>query len=153
MKRALLAGTLLVSGCGTLTTHEARDPLGRSTLIARTVPDLIDCMGKPDAAMQTGPDTAVLQYTRKDTSTGLKATVTLLGSVEIGGGGGCSVVLTILRDGTVADVAFPGAYTDALFADPLGACRPLVAECLAHPGVTGLPAGYDSFRWVLPVKA
>ena len=97
-----------------------------------------------------GPDTAILQYNRTDTSAGLKATVTLLGSIEIGGGGGCRMVATILRDGTVADVSFPGSYSDSLFSAPYAACAPLVHELIAHPSSTGLPRNYDAFTWLLP---
>lgn len=151
MKRLLLSGTLmLLSGCATYDVHRVRNPMDTDTLIGRTVPDLVDCMGVGYTFKQTKPNEGVLQWDRKDTSTGLKATVTLLGSIEIGGGGGCSVAFDVLRDGTVADVNFPNAYNDQLFAQPYGACRSLILECLNHPGSTGLPAGYDAFQWLNP---
>ncbi len=149
MKRALLAGTLLaLSGCGYYDTRQARDPLGRSAIIGSSLPDVLSALGKPDSVMQTGPDTAIIEYTHRDTSTGLKATVTLLGSIEVGGSGGCSMVLTVLRDGTVADVAFPQAYEDGLFTPPYSACVPLIAEVLRHPNGAGVPAGYDAWDWL-----
>ena len=148
MRAALaLITALALPGCGLVATREARDPGGK--LVGMSVPDLLAGAGKPDAAQQTGPDTAILQYNRTDASTGLKATVTLLGSIELGGGGGCKMVVTILRDGTVADVAFPGAYEDSLFAPPYAACAPLLHELLTHPSSTSLPRGYDAFRYVL----
>ncbi len=154
MRTAWAAAALasLLAGCGYYDTQAARDPLGRHGLVGLSVPDLLNCAGRPDAVAQTGPDTAILQYDHKDESTGLKATLTLLGSIELGGGGGCSAVFTVLRDGTVADVTFPRSYADGLFTTPYSACEPLISECLAHPGRTALPAGYEAFTYILPEK-
>ncbi len=57
-------------------------------------------------------------------------------------------MFTVLRDGTVADVTFPRAYSDSLFGVPDDACAPLVSEALAHPSGTGRPVGYDAFVWI-----
>jgi hypothetical protein len=131
MRRLLLAGTLMaLTGCGYYDARQARDPLGAHSLIGMTVPDLIDCMGKPDLVQQTGPDTAILEYVHTDSSAGLKATLSLVGSVSIGGGGGCRAVFTVLREGMAADVAFPGSYNDGLLSTPYESCSPLVSECL-----------------------
>ncbi len=141
---------LALSACGALDTYQARDPLGRSRIIGMALPDLLASLGKPDGVMQTGPDTAVVQYTHVDTSAALKATVLLLGSVELGGGGGCTVVFSVLRDGTVADVAFPRSYSEQLFSPPYSACAPLVSEVLVHPNGAGKPAAYDAWVWLFP---
>jgi hypothetical protein len=151
MKRLLLAGTLMaLSGCGYYDAREARDPLGAHSLIGMTAPDLVDCMGKPDLVQQTGPDTAIFEYVHTDNSAGLKATLSLVGSISIGGGGGCKAVFTVLRDGTVADDTFPGSYNNGLLSTPYESCTPLVSECLAHPGSTDLPKSYDAFTYFLP---
>ena len=139
---------LLLTGCGALDTHQARDPWG--PIISSNVPDLISCTGKPDAVQQTGPDTAILQWTHQQSDQGISVTIPVLAAVKIGGGGGCVMVATVLRDGTVADVAFPGSYTTGLFAPPYSECGPVVSECLRHMGATMLPVSYDAFRWVLP---
>ena len=140
---------LLLTGCGALDTREARNPAG--PLIGNMrVPDLLDCMGKPDAVQQTGPDTAILQWTHEQSDQGLAVSVGTLASLQIGTGGGCKMVATILRDGTVADIAFPGSYSTGLISAPYSECGPIVEECLHHPGATMLPAHYDAFRWLLP---
>ncbi len=147
MKRALLAGTLLaLSGCGLLETRETRDPQSRSEIIGMALPDLLSSLGKPDSVMATGPDTAVIQYSHVDTSAGLEASFLLLGSIKLGGGGGCRVVFTVLRSGTVADVAFPFSYSDNLFSAPYSACAPIISEPLLYPNSAGLPKGYDAFQ-------
>ena len=153
MKAAALGLAVLLTGCGAYDVRQARDPLGRSRIIGMALPDLLGSLGKPDAIMRTVPDTALIEYVRLDPSTGLKATVSLLGSIEIGGGGGCKVVLTILRSGTVADVAFPASYSDQLFSPPYSACAPLVQEAIAHPNGAGAPAGYDAFAVLFPETA
>lgn len=145
-----VSAILLLSGCGYYDAREARDPLGRSSLIGQTLPDILSAMGKPDSVLQTGPDTAIMQYTRKDTSTGVKASLSLLGSIQIGGGGGCDAVLTILREGIVADAKFTKAFSNSLFSPLDESCGPLVAEALRHPNSTGLPRGYDAFVYLLP---
>jgi hypothetical protein len=153
MNRAPLALLLALVGCGWQDAREARNGM-TSPIIGMTVPDLISCMGKPTSVQQTGPETAILQYDHKDASAALKATVALIGSISIGGGGGCSAVFTIIDGGrTVADVTFPGAYDNGLLSVPYESCRPLVSECLAHPGDTGpLPKGDNPLEYFLPAK-
>jgi hypothetical protein len=150
MKRLLLAGTLMaLAGCGWQDARRARDSMS-SPIIGMSVIDLVDTLGKPDIVQQTGPDTAILEYQHKDTSSGFKLTVSLLGAIQAGGGGGCNLVLTFLRDGTVADVSFPGAYSNGLLSAPYEDCAPLVSEVLAHPSSTGVPRAYDAFVYFLP---
>ena len=142
---------LALTGCAAWDVHEVRDPQSAHAIIGRaTVPDLILCMGNDYAFKQTKPDEGVLSWTRKDTSTTLKASVTLLGSVELGGGGGCTVNFDVLRDGTVADADFSEVFNDGLLAEPYHACKPLVRECLSNPGSSGLPRSYDAFAYLLP---
>jgi hypothetical protein len=143
---------LAVAGCGAMDARLARDPLGRASAIGMTVPDLLDVMGKPDAVLQTGPDTAILQYERKDSAAGLLLTVSMLGTIAIGAGGGCKAVFTILRAGTVADVTFPGSYSDGLIALPYSACSPLVSEMISHRENNAIPLGYDAFRYLFTDK-
>ena len=57
---------------------------------------------------------------------------------------------TVLRDGTVVDAAFPGAYSNGLLSTPYENCAPLVSEVLAHPSSTEVPKGYDAFAYFLP---
>jgi hypothetical protein len=141
---------VLLSSCATYDVHEIRDPQSKHSMIGMSVPDLIDCMGTDFVFKPTKPDEGVMMWTRKDTSTALKATLTLVGSVELGGGGGCSVSADVLRDGTAVDFDFPQSYNDGLLTEPFHACRALVAECLNHPGSTGLPKGYDAWVYLDP---
>ena len=143
-----IVGAICTTACGTLDTRRARDPLGAHTLVGMNLVDLVDVLGKPDATLQTGPDTAIAEWTHVDTAAGLELTVALLGSLKLGGAGGCTAVFTVLRDGTIADVAFPRAYSEGLFAPPYSACEPLIGEALRHPGSTQLPARYDAFKWL-----
>ncbi len=145
---APIALTALLAGCGALDTHEARKPWG--VLIGMALPDVLSCMGKPDDVQQTGPDTAIIEYRRQDTVDALDLTLALLGSVRLGGGGGCRAVFTVLRTGTVADVAFAQSFGVGLISAPYEACRPLVSECLRHPSGAGLSPGYDAWKWLLP---
>ncbi len=135
-----------LSGCGLLETRQTRDPQSRSEIIGMALPDLLSSLGKPDSVMATGPDTAVIQYSHVDTSPGLEASFLLLGSIKLGGGGGCRVVFTVLRSGTVADVAFPFSYSDNLFSAPYSACAPIISEPLRYPNKAGAPKGYDAFQ-------
>ena len=139
---------LLLTGCGAFDTREARNPAG--SLIGSDVPGLIGCMGKPDAVQQTGPDTAILQWNHEQTDQGLSFSVSIFASLQIGTGGGCKMVATVLRDGTVADITFPGSFSTGLISAPYSECGPIVEECLHHPGATVLPAKYDAFVWLLP---
>lgn len=149
MKRVGLLVFLLLSGCGAYDVREARTPL-TSPIIGMTFPDLANCMGPWDSVHQTKPDEAILTWKHVANTDAFKASITLVGSVSIGGGGGCIANATILRDGTVADLAFPQSYSNSLFSAPYAACEPLVKECLGHGGSTGLPAGYDAFAYLLP---
>jgi hypothetical protein len=142
---------LLLPGCASWDVHQARDPMSAHSLIGSTVADIIQCMGTDYTFKRTKPDEGALMYTRKDTSTSLKASVTLVGSVELGGGGGCSVTYDVLDDGTVADVHFPNVYNDGLFAEPYHACKALIAECVGYKGDTGaLPKGYSAMAILDP---
>ncbi len=148
--RLALVALLALTSCGYYDAREARDP--RGVLIGQSLPDILSAMGKPDSVMQTSPDTAIIEYVHKDTSTGLKASVSLLGSIQLGGGGGCNVVFTVLRDGTVADATFPQAYSNSLFSTPDESCSPLVSEALHHPSSTSLTPGYSAFDYILPTE-
>jgi hypothetical protein len=148
--RAALLLALALCGCATYDVHQLRDPMAKHTLIGTAVPDLVNCMGTDYTFKQVKADEGVLQYTRKDTSDGLKASVTLIGSVQIGGGGGCSVAFDVLRDGTVADVHFPNVYNDQLFSEPYAPCRALIKECVSYAGNTGIPKGFDAFVYLDP---
>ncbi len=141
---------LALSGCGALDVHQTRDPLSRSRIIGMALPDLLSSVGKPDAVVPSGPDTAVLQYDWTHDTAAFKAVFPLFGSLELGGGGGCRVLFTVLREGTVADVAFSRVYSNNLFSLPEQACEPLIAEPLAHPNGAGAPAGYDAWRYLFP---
>ena len=141
---------LLLPGCGAIATHEARDPYG--VLIGMGLPDLLSCAGVPDKVQRTGPDTAVAQWSVSTDTPDLRASVLVFGSIELGGANACRFVATVLRDGTVADVAFPQAHS-SLVAGPFGACGQLVGECLAHPSRTGLSRGYDAFAYLFQGRA
>ena len=147
-----LASVLALSGCASWDVHEARTPFGRHSLIGMAVPDLVQCMGTDYVFRPLKPDEGVLMWTRRDTSTTLKASVTLVGSLELGGGGGCSVAFDVSRRGTVYDVHFPQVFNDGLLAEPYHACKPLIAECEGYHGDTGLPAGYDAFAYLQATK-
>ena len=152
--RAVAALGLLAAlcGCASWDVHEARDPFGKHSLIGLSVPDLVQCMGTDYVFRPLKPDEGVLMWTRKDESTALKASVTLVGSLELGGGGGCSVAFDVSRRGTVYDVHFPQVFNDGLLAEPYHACKPLIAECLGYHGDTGLPVGYDAFAYLAAGK-
>lgn len=142
---ALLAA-LTLSACGAVDVARVRDPFG--PVIGMSDADLFSTLGKPSDVQRSGPDTAALTWRRNDTTTALRVTVPLLGSVEAGGGGGCELVVTIDRR-KVLTVAFPGAYQDSLFAVPYAACGPLIHELIAHPNDTGeRPRDYDAFRYL-----
>jgi hypothetical protein len=148
VQKGLILGALLaLAGCGTVDVHHARNPFG--SFSGMSVPDLLSCMGKPTSVQQTAPDIAILQYDRKDTSAGFKASLAVLGSIQVGGGGGCSAVATISRT-AVYEMTFPGSYEDSLFSVPYSACASLIHECLAHFDNTQLPPGYDGFAYLLP---
>ena len=149
----LAFAALALSGCAGFDVHEVRDPQSQYSMIRMTVPDLIHCMGTKFTWQQTKPDEGELMWTRTDTSTAFKASIELVGSIELGGGGGCSVSADILRSGTVADIDFPESYNDGLLAEPYHACRPLIIECIGHQGDTGLPKGYDAFLYLAAAKA
>lgn len=152
MRRFLAAFSLLaLSGCGLVETHVARDPMNRNSLIGRNVVDLVDCAGVPTQTQLTGPDTGVIEYTYKASgSPPLQVALTPF-SLSFGSDESCNAVFTILRDGTVADVTFPASQS-SLTSGPYAGCGVLVAECLAHPGSTQLPPGYDAFKYVLKPK-
>jgi hypothetical protein len=140
---------LALSGCGFMDARTARDPL-KSKVIGMMFPDLADCMGPWDSAHQTKPDEAIVTWKHVDSSAGLKATITLIGSLAIGGGGGCMANFDVNRDGTVLDVTFPGSYSNGVFSTPYSACESLIHECNAYPGNTGVPKGYDAWTYLLP---
>ena len=144
----VLVALAALSGCATWDVHEVRDPRSPRSMIGMTWPDLVQCMGTDYAWVPTKPDEAAVTWSRHDSSTSFKGSVTLFGSVEIGGGGGCSVTADVLRDGTVADLHFPQSFNDGLLAEPYHACKPLIDECIGHKGSTGLPRGYDAFPFM-----
>jgi len=148
--RCLLLAVLLLSGCGLAATHEARSPSG--VLIGGNVVDLVDCAGMPDKTQQTESDQMAMQWSVSSNTPAFQATLALVGSIQIGDAGSCKMVATVLRDGTVADVAFPGA-TASLTGGPYASCEQIVGECLLHPDSTGLPKGYDAIAMFLPGSA
>jgi hypothetical protein len=137
---------LALSGCGYYDARQARDPLGAESMVGMSVVDLVDCAGVPDHVLQTGPDTAVAQWDYKAAGSALKATIAVLGSLEFGAGESCKLVATVLREGIVADVAFPGSRA-SVTSGPYAGCSVIVGECLDHPSRTTLPAGYDAWTW------
>ena len=151
MKRLSVLLPLLLAGCGAVASREARDPYG--ALIGMAAPDLLACAGQPDRVQQTGPGTLIAQWDyHAEPAKVLSVSVTLVGTVDVGGGArSCKMVATVLRDGTVADVAFPGRDA-SLTALPYAGCDVLVRECVDHPSSTGVPAGYDAFHYLLPAK-
>lgn len=147
---ARLLGTLVLAlaGCDLASTSDSRDPYG--AFIGMTVPDLLSCAGVPDHVQRTGPDTAIAQWAYSSSDPALKLTLLLFGSVEVGGAESCKMVATILRDGTVVDVAFPGSRA-TLMAGPYAGCSVLTSECLNHPSSTGpVPRGYDALAILIP---
>ncbi len=138
-----------LAGCGAYDAHRARDPYG--PVIGMSVLDLRASLGTPSAPPERlSDDQAMIQYEFKDVSTAFKASVTLLGSIELGGGGQCRVVFRIARRGYVMDVALPLRSQDSLFSAPYDACDPLLAELIRHRSDSGVPAGYDAFEYLFP---
>lgn len=105
-------------------------------------------MGPYTKAYKIKPDEANVVWQFTDKSAGLKVSVSLVGSISIGGGGGCTAVFDVMRYGRVVDVDFPQSYNAGLLAEPYESCGPLIQECLDHPGNTGLPPGYDLFDFI-----
>lgn len=144
-----LVAALLLSGCGLMSAHEARDP--RGSLIGHNVVDLLDCAGIPDSRQQVAPDVGVMQWSFKSNDPEIKATIAVIGTISLGSAPQCKMVATFLRDGTVVDVSFP-ACTSSVFDGPYADAWPLVGECLAHPNSVSLPVGYDAMVVLFPGK-
>lgn len=147
--KLFLVALALLSGCSAVDVSRARNPYG--SLIGGNVVDLLACAGLPDKVEQTAPDQLAVQYDYKREGTGFKFSV-LLASVEVGGASSCRAVFTVLRDGTVADAAFPASEWTAT-GGPHAGCGAIVSECLEHPNATALPPGYDAMKFLLPEKA
>ncbi len=145
---ALLA-ILLLAGCGYYDARAARDPL-TSPLIGMGFPDLVHCMGPWDSWHQIDRDVFDVTWGHTDSSAALKMSIAVLGSISVGGSGGCKANVTVLRDGTVAGVNFPQSYANGLLTAPYGACAPLVSERLQHHDETGRSAGYDIGVYLAP---
>ncbi len=152
MKRLLLAVTLVtLAGCSYYDTRHARDPL-TGPMIGMGFPDLYHCMGPYDAWSRLDKDVFDMTWTHVDNSAGLKATLALVGSISLGGGGGCKANATVLRDGTVVGLNFPQSYSNGLLSTPYASCAALVSECLGHPDSTGRSPGYDVSVYLDPAK-
>jgi hypothetical protein len=150
VKRLLLAGTLMaLSGCGLVATHKARDP--RGALIGGNAKDLQNCAGVPDKAVQTTPDEMTLQWNVTSNAPAFQLSIAVLGSLKLGDSGSCKMVADVGRDGTIYDLAFPGA-TSSLTGGPYASCDQIVGECLMHPNSTQLPPSYDSFTYFLAAE-
>jgi hypothetical protein len=144
---------LLLAGCGLAATHEARDPLGSHSLIGMTVSDLITCAGVPDKTIKLTDEVLLMQWQTADSSKpAFDLTIPVLGSLQLGTAGSCRMTADILREGTVADVDFPGA-SSSMWEGPYASCAPLAQECILHKGSTELPPKYDAFAVFLPTKS
>jgi hypothetical protein len=138
-----------VSGCGLAATHEARDPLGSRSLIGRNITDLEVCAGSHDRVLKLTDDRLLFEWRTADTTKPALSLTTPVGSLELGTAGACRMTTDVMRDGTVADVDFPGA-TGSFWEGPYASCAALAQECLLHRGATSLPRGYDAFAVFLP---
>lgn len=145
IKLGLIGICSLLMGCSEYATRQARDPYG--TLIGMSMPDLISCAGVPDHIQQLDENQAVLQWDYKSEQPAFKATITILGSIEVGNAESCKLVARVLRDGTTADVAFPGSNT-TLTGGPHAGCSNIISECLSHPSTTQTSKNYDAFQYL-----
>lgn len=120
-------------------------------MIGMTLADVLACMGTPDSKMKTTAGTAIVQWNEKTSDTPLELSALGFG-FKLGGSGECKAVATVLRDGTVADMAFPGTHNANFLSPPSAACEPLVEECLSHPSATQLPPGFDAWAILFEAK-
>lgn len=140
---------LLLSGCGAMSSIQARDP--RGVLIGHNVVDLLDCAGIQDAKQQIAPDVGILQWSFKSNDPQIKATIAVIGTISLGSAPQCKMAATFLRDGTVVDISFPGCTT-SMIGGPYADAAPIVGECLRHPNAISLPPGYDAMMMLFPPK-
>lgn len=133
---SLIGACLLLAGCATYTAHEAR-----TKLVGINQNDLMSCAGPPDQKVRLDRHEAIFAYDyRSDTST-FSLDVLTLGTMTLGPRGECKAVFR-LRDGVVTHVGYEA--TTSSLDGPLGACGPIVSECLSHRPVTPLPADFDA---------
>lgn len=132
----LLVGALLgLSGCATYDAHEAR-----TALVGMNQLDLQACAGVPDDKQLLDRHEALFEYKFDSETSVFSLDVLTLGTMSLGPRGRCNAVFR-LRDGIVTHVSYEATTTS--FDGSLGACGPIIQECLHHREATPIPAGFD----------
>ena len=133
--RPLAAAALLLSGCATYTAHEAR-----SALLGMNQNDLLACAGTPDRKQRLDDHEVILDYDYTSDTAAFSLEVLMLGTLSLGPRGQCKAIFR-MQDGIVTHVAY--ASTTYSLDGPLGACGPIVQECMQNRQHTLPAAGYD----------
>ena len=107
----------------------------------------MSCAGPPDQKVRLDAHESIFAYDyRSDTAT-LSLDVLTLGTLSLGPRGECKAIFR-LRDGIVSHVGYEATTTST--EGPLGACGPIVSECLRHRPATQLPADFDAMGIFAP---
>ena len=132
----LLVALLGLSGCATYTAHEAR-----TRLLGVNQNDLMSCAGPPDVKQRLDAHEAIFAYDYRNDDAAVALDLLTVGTLTLGPRGECKAIFR-LRDGIVTHVGY--AATTTSLDGPLGACGPIVTECLRHRPITPLPSDFDA---------
>lgn len=138
MRNVFLLALLTLSACGAFDTRQARVDLNGKPIEA-----IIQCAGWPDKLERLDDNLGLAEWQYKDSAPALSVGLALVGSVTIGGGAQCNMVVTFTKDGTVTSPRFPQC-TSTIVRGPDAASTTLAGECLSHIGPAKSPAGYDA---------
>ena len=132
----LLVAICALTGCASIMPHEAR-----RRLVGMSTPDLLACMGPPAERDETVPRLKVWTWSYIDPGSSVAiGSMTALGmGLSLQEHGSCRVIAT-LSGGHVTSLHYSPA-SDGI-AGPLGACGPILRDCMEFPTVTPLPADF-----------
>ncbi len=145
MRQAALLALLCLASCGYRAAQDMRNPQYPNGLIGRTILDARLCAGEPDKTTVLADDLAQAEWDYKDSAPALSLSLVLLGTLSVGGGAQCSLVVFYHKDGKIDHLAFPHC-TGTLIRGPEAAASTLVEECRSHPSRVQIPSPFSAFQ-------